>query len=119
MWLYTARGNGTAKVENDDHRHHEQIAQAGAKLIPVRRDEEDDAASEKDSAEDECCSSLPRDTSNLGLSLRARGKRFVGARFFRRSQSRNRGSCRRLCGFPGADAIRCFRVENTGRLPAV
>ena len=51
--------DGAAEVKDDDHGHHEQVAHARPKLVPMRGDEEGDTAGEEDAAEDESDTALP------------------------------------------------------------
>ncbi len=96
--------DGAAEMKDGDHRHHQQIAHAGAKLVPVGGNEEDNAAGQQDAAKNQSNSSLPCDSCNLGPTL--------GLGFARRCSNRA------LRRFPGADAGSGFGIENAGRLPA-
>ena len=46
-------------MKYSDHRHDEQIAHAGTKLVPVGGNEEDNAAGEEDATENQRYPSLP------------------------------------------------------------
>ena len=62
--------DGSAKMEDADHGHHEQVAHARAELVPVRGDEEDDATGEEDSAKDQGHSALPGESRFSSFDFR-------------------------------------------------
>ncbi len=93
-----------AEVKDDDHGHHQQVAHAGAELIPVRGDEEGYATGEEDAAEDECDTALPGNANRrVAFSLL----------FLLKIWSIRAGR------FESADAGGGLRVQSTGRLPAI
>ena len=95
-----------ARVKDCHHGHHQQVAHAGAELVPVCGDEKAHAAGQEDAAENERDAALPGYPGNRVLSpCMLRCVRRDCARALRR--------------FPSADASRGIGIENAGGLPAV
>ena len=55
-----------AEVKDGDHGHHQRVAHAGAKLVPMGGDKQDHAAGQQDGAENQSDYSLP---AQPGLGL--------------------------------------------------
>ncbi len=62
-----AAADGAAQVQDGDHGEDEREAGERTEIVPVRGDEEDDAAGEEDGSEDEGDEALPAEAGGLFL----------------------------------------------------